>query len=346
MAVFALNRQETLKPGVYPFDPYRHLRQVADLVSTVFAADLDAESRSALREVRAVGWLSPVLGRLLSATFLGEFVSGFVWIEDGRILGNLTLQQYDLSGMRWRISNVAVAAGHRGRGIGRSLMLAGLSEIAQRGGSWALLQVRPDNVPARRLYESLGFTAVCLDGVWRLPARPASPPRPPIPLQRLPALDWRPRFELAQAAQTQLAGWASPVPQAAYRVGLWQAWGDLVADWLGFYRVQRWGMPSRSAGATDGAGIQLDGLIEVQAHAWGDGHRLRMAVRPQARGQLERPLLSQGLCALAEAPCAPVVIEHSGDHAEAVAALEWAGFRLQRMLLTMRRPITPADALL
>ncbi len=346
MAVFALNRRETLKPGVYPFNPYKHLRQVAELVGAVFAADLDAESRGALREVRTIGWLSPVLGRLLSATFLGEFVSGFVWIENGRVLGNLTLQQYDLSGTRWRISNVAVAPEHRGRGIGRSLMLAGLSEIAQRGGSWALLQVRTDNLPARRLYQSLGFTDVCQDGLWRLPVRPINPPQPEIALQRLSALDWQPRFDLAQAAQTQSASWVSPVTPDAYRIGLWQAWADLIADRLGLYRIQRWGVPAKSAWPSPKSAGRLDGLIEVRAHAFGEAHRLRLAVRPQARGQLERALLNQGLCALAEAPSAAVVIEHSGDHAEAVAALEWAGFRPQRMLLTMRRPITPADALL
>ena len=341
MAVFALNRRETLAPGVYPFNPRKHLRQVADLVSDVFGAELDEESRSSLQEVQAVSWLSPVLGGLLSTSFLGEFVGGYVWVEGGRVLGNLTLQRNDYSGTRWRISNVAVAAGHRGRGIARSMMLSGLSEIAQQGGSWALLQVRTDNQPARRLYSSLGFADVCQDGIWKLPARPADgsnrQPASDVELHRLPALAWRARFELAQAAQTQLASWVNPVALEAYQNDPLQALGEVVSGWLGLYRVQRWGVQSRG---------RLDGAVEVHASVFGDAHRLRLMVRPEARGRLERALVNQSLRALADAPSAPVIIEHSGDHVEGVAALEAAGFRAQRVLLTMRRPIVPTDALL
>lgn len=339
MAAIALKRCETLKPGVYPFNPRKHLRQVADLVSDVFAAELDLEGRYALQEVRAVSWLSPLLGQLLSSSLLGEFVGGYVWVEDGRVLGNLTLQRCDYGGVRWRISNVAVAPEHRGQGIGRALMLAGLNEIAHQGGTWALLQVRVENTPARRLYQSLGFTPVCQDGIWRLPARPAAPPAPELPLTPMSALAWRSRFELAQAAQTPLASWVNPVAVEAYRSDLFQAAGEILAAWLGLYRVQRWA-------AIEATTDRLAGVVEVWANLLGDAHRLRLAVRPEARGRLEQALVQQGLAALAPAPCAPVVVEHSGDHAEAVAALEAAGFRAERILMTMRRQIVPTDALL
>ena len=339
MAAIALRQRETLEPGVYPFNPRKHLRQVAELVGDVFAAEMDLEGRYALQEMRAVSWLSPLFGQMLSSTLLGEFVGGYVWVEDGRVLGNLTLQRSDYSGTRWRISNVAVAPERRGQGIARALMLAGLSEIAQQGGAWALLQVRLGNTPARRLYQSLGFTDVCQDGIWRLAARPAAPARPDLTLRPLSPRAWRGRFELAQAAQTPLASWVSPVAVEAYQTDLLQAAGEVLAGWLGLYRVQRWG-------ATDAAAQRLDGAVEVWANLLGDVHRLRLAVRPEARGHLEQALVQQGLVALATAPCAPVIVEHSGDHAEAVAALEAAGFRAERVLITMRRQITPTDALL
>ncbi len=337
MAIFALHRRQSLEPGIYPFEPHRHLRQVAELVGEAFASELDAEGRSLLRELHMVGRLGPLLGGLLSSSILGEFVSGFVWIEGDRVLGNLTLQRLDWNGSRWRISNVAVAAAHRGRGIGRSLVLAGLSEIAQRGGSWAILQVRLDNMPARRLYESLGFTAVCQDGIWKLATRPSYMPAANVPLQPLAALAWRPRFELAQAAQSNLATWIAPIAAEAYRVGLLQAAGEALGTWLGFQRVQRWGAFTND---------RLMGIVEVWTTVFDDVYRLRLAVRPAARGRLEQALIAQGLRALTAQPPAPVVIEHSGDHVEAVAALEAFGFKPQRVLLTMRRPITPEDALL
>lgn len=337
MAVFALHRRQSGEPGVYPFEPQRHLRQVAELVSEAFAGELDAEGRGVLREMRVIGRLSPVLGGVLSASVLGEFVGGYVWVEEGRVLGNLTLQRLDWGGTRWRISNVAVAAAHRGRGIGRSLMLAGLNEIAHMGGTWAILQVRTDNVPARRLYESLGFTAVSQDGVWKLATRPRWVPAADAPLQPLPALAWRPRFALAQAAQSESAAWVAPVPAEAYRIGLYEAAGELLGAWLGLYRVQRWGV------SADGL---LVGMVEAWAAAFSATYRLRLAVRPEARGRLEHALLAQGLRCLADQPPGPVVVEHSGDHREAVAALEAFGFKPQRILLTMRRPVTAEDALL
>lgn len=339
MAVFSLSRHESPEPGVYPFDPAKHLRQVADLVSAVFADELDGEGRSALKEMQVVGRLSPILGGMLGATFLGDLVGGYVWIEGGQVLGNVTVQRVDIGGTRWRISNVAVAPEQRGRGIGRSLLLSSLSEIARQGGSWAILQVRVDNPSARHLYESLGFSPVCTDGVWKLPALPASRPGAALdgPLEPLPALDWRDRLDLAQAAQAPLAHWLGPIDQAHYEVGLLRWAGEAFGNWTSLHRVQRWGLHQ---------GNILLGAIETRASGIGEAHRLRFSVRPEARGRLESLLVGQGLRSLAAAAPAPIIAEQSADHAEGVAALEAAGFRPQRVLLSMRRQIIPADALL
>ena len=229
MGVFTLSRAESAEPGIYPFDPHKHLRQVAELVSAVFAQELDAEGRNALYEMQMVGRFGPLLGGLFGASLFTDFVAGYVWVERGEVLGNATLQRIDYGGMRWRISNVAVTPEHRGRGIARSLMLSCLSEIAQQGGAWAVLQVRIDNPPARKLYESLGFTDVYQEGIWRLAGLSRRPSTPDTrwPLELLPATAWRERFELAQAAQTSLADWIGPIQKAEYEVGLLQAWGKL-----------------------------------------------------------------------------------------------------------------------
>ena len=339
MAVFSLSRNESLEPGVYPFDPRKHMRQVAELVGAVFVDELDSDGRSMLQEMQTVGRISPLLGGLMGSGFLGDFVGGFVWIEGERVVGNVTLQRVDFGGTRWRISNVAVVPEHRSRGIGRSLMLSSLSAIAQQGGAWALLQVRVDNLPAKRLYASLGFTEVCQEGIWKLSRLPDRLPAPAtdVAFQPLPALAWHSRFELAQAGQTQLAQWLAPVEPAQYQVGVLQGLGEAIGDWTGLHRVQRWGVQTN--------GI-LMGAVETFTSALGNSHKLRLLVAPEARGRLEEDLVRQGLRTLADAPSTPTVAEHSGDHVAGVAALEAAGFRPQRVLLTMRRPIIPADALL
>lgn len=339
MGVLTLTRSEARRDGLHPFDPRHHMRGVAELVGSVFADELDANGRSLLREMQLVGRFSPILGGVLSLAFFEDFVSGFVWLEEGRVVGNVTLQPWGphADGTRWRISNVAVAPRFRRRGIGQRLMLAALGEIARRSGTWAVLQVRTDNTAAYRLYEKLGFTDVCRDGLWRLAALPdrLPPLDVSVGLRRLRATNWRARLELAQACQSDLALWASTLNQADYVVG----WGRAMADWLssaiGLYRIERWGS------STDG---RLDGAVEAWVSGTGRAHRLRFAVRPAARGRLEAALVTQGLHAMRFGPRRPILAEHSGDHTEGVAALQAAGFQPQRVLLTMRRMIVPADA--
>jgi ribosomal-protein-alanine N-acetyltransferase len=56
-----------------------------------------------------------------------------------------------------QILSVAVRPAARGLGLGRALVLAGLEHLKAVGASSVKLEVRPDNMPARRTYESLGF---------------------------------------------------------------------------------------------------------------------------------------------------------------------------------------------
>jgi [ribosomal protein S18]-alanine N-acetyltransferase len=57
------------------------------------------------------------------------------------------------------ILNVAVRPESRGRGIGRLLVEAALSDLRSRGAAFVALEVRPSNRAALSLYESLGFVA-------------------------------------------------------------------------------------------------------------------------------------------------------------------------------------------
>jgi ribosomal protein S18 acetylase RimI-like enzyme len=52
---------------------------------------------------------------------------------------------------------IAVRDGHRGRGVGRALMLAAGERARQDGLSGLSLSVEDENVGAKRLYESLGY---------------------------------------------------------------------------------------------------------------------------------------------------------------------------------------------
>lgn len=52
---------------------------------------------------------------------------------------------------------MGVTAGARRQGLGRALVAAGLARLEAAGVARVLLEVRPSNLPARHLYEGLGF---------------------------------------------------------------------------------------------------------------------------------------------------------------------------------------------
>lgn len=65
-----------------------------------------------------------------------------------------------------------------GRGLGRSLMLAGLDRMRDRGCTTAALYVEADNVPAVSLYRSLGFSDHTIDVQYLLDEPTAPSIRP------------------------------------------------------------------------------------------------------------------------------------------------------------------------
>jgi ribosomal-protein-alanine N-acetyltransferase len=55
------------------------------------------------------------------------------------------------------ILSIAVAPGHRGRGLSHNLLLTHLGHLAGRGVRAVFLEVEENNQPARRLYQWAGF---------------------------------------------------------------------------------------------------------------------------------------------------------------------------------------------
>jgi mycothiol synthase len=62
---------------------------------------------------------------------------------------------------------VGVDPAEQGSGLGRALTLAGLRHLRDLGIAQAMLYVDEDNVPAIRMYESLGFTRATVDAMYR-----------------------------------------------------------------------------------------------------------------------------------------------------------------------------------
>jgi ribosomal protein S18 acetylase RimI-like enzyme len=78
--------------------------------------------------------------------------------ESGRVIAEaLLLRRKTAAGLCGRIYSIAVAPGHRGRGVGRTLMQKCLDALDADGVSRVYLEVSVENAPAIRLYESFGF---------------------------------------------------------------------------------------------------------------------------------------------------------------------------------------------
>jgi mycothiol synthase len=104
------------------------------------------------------GWTLPTLtAREREAWFDPD---GFrLYDPDGELLGFCwTKLHRSFDPVVGEIYVIAVDPSAHGRGLGRELTLAGLDSIAARGVSTGMLYVDADNVAARKLYESLGFT--------------------------------------------------------------------------------------------------------------------------------------------------------------------------------------------
>jgi [ribosomal protein S18]-alanine N-acetyltransferase len=58
------------------------------------------------------------------------------------------------------ILSIAVAPGHRGRGLSRNLLMTHLGHLAGRGVRTIFLEVEENNQAARRLYDGAGFAVI------------------------------------------------------------------------------------------------------------------------------------------------------------------------------------------
>lgn len=325
MATTGLLARRQPVTGLRPVNPRTDLVDIANLVEVCFAPTLDAGGRSALQEMRALGraggipWLLARLGRALPP------LDGFVWLERGQLVGNVTLTPAEHGG-GWVIANVAVLPSFRRRGIARRLMEAALDYVARRN-SFALLQVEADNAAARALYASLGFREQRTFTLWRCPPYT----RPLLLDAPLPAL--RPLVMADVSAVTALAarvrpnergglGWLRPVSPAAFRPARFAA----LRYAFGGLRTDTWIVPD------DGGCVVA--AVRLETRIGGLACSFDALIAPERAGQLETSLISLVLRRLVGRERA-VVTEHPSDDEAMSAALRQHLFRPERTLVHM-----------
>jgi ribosomal protein S18 acetylase RimI-like enzyme len=171
-------------PNMRPISMFRDLPAVADLIELCFADSMDRDGRRYIADMRRA---SRDNGFLQWASTMTETASlpltGFVWEENGRIVGNASLIPFRDKGKRiYLIANIAVHPDFRRRGIGRKLTQRAMQCGWDKRSSALWLHVRDDNPGAIKLYTDLGFRAVARRTNWT--AKPDSLlPRPETDIQ-------------------------------------------------------------------------------------------------------------------------------------------------------------------
>jgi len=251
---------------------------------------------------------------------LGDLFSGYVWGEEKRVVGNVTLSR---SRGGYLVSNLAVHPGYRGRGIARRLMEAAMERVEKRGAPWVALEVRRDNRAAKGLYEKLGFVRVDAWTEMRLVGPPAFILREGPAVRELEPTGWREGYRLWKEAlprETRLLG---------VREGLKPDLGQGLLAWL-------WGLLGRRGYRWVAGGSMLTLRL-----SWAGPYRLAMVVHGEERGQVEEGLLAKAFSILRTRPPRGAVARIYPSYLETVGVLERCGFieerTLERMILRVGR---------
>lgn len=213
-------------PHLRPFDVGRDLNAVARLVEACFADTLDADGRryvqqmhDAARNPRYLRWAASV------ADHVPMPLTGYIWEEGGRLVGNLNLIPFSNRGKRgYLIANVAVDPAYRRRGIARALTHAALEHARKRAAATVWLHVREENLPALALYLSIGFREHARRTTWEGSAlqgeAQAAPDLPGVTLVPGQARFWSQQRQWLQRLYPPELTWHLPFHLNALRPGL------------------------------------------------------------------------------------------------------------------------------
>lgn len=319
--------------GPRPINLSRDTRQILELLDLSFGRWYGSQGRRVFYDRLSLGQVNPLALRLNMMT--SGFVPGFVWEENGRIVGNLTLLGSEVFG-RYLIANVAVHPDYRRRGIARALLQEALDHIIGWGGRTVMLQVENDNDPAITLYRTSGFHILGTMNRWQ--ASPSNLRYVPIQansvgqLRALGQRDWRAAYHLDRAIVHPDLNWPAPPSPDFYQTGLWRS----LVDFLNGRKSTAWVAEMRSGAKGN---HELIGLVSISSE-WGRPTWLRIRVDPTWQEEVEPPLLNIAIKHLKRIRGGTVRMNHPADDQLANQLLSNANFRIQRSLTVMTLDLT------
>ena len=310
--------------GLRPFDARHDLGALADLIETSFAEQLDQAGRqmvAGMRLLSRLGWLGWLLSRWLLPPAANPI--GYVWEQDGQVVGNASLMPVRNYGRRWVMANVAVQPRYRRHGIGSRLVGAAIETARERGARQVILQVDQENQAAQSMYGQFGFKLLTDRSTWFRPRGLAPTHTTEDTRARVREDDeWQDQFTLASRLHPEGLIWPFPTVASIFRPrGL--------AGWTGAASYLHWVWRTAE---------NLEASLSLRPGVEPGIQRLVLVASPAARDLAEGALLDCVLARPASKRTAFVI-----DYPTGVAgpAFSERGFIERRQLRWMGLELTP-----
>lgn len=319
--------QHGSKNGPRPLNIRRDFRQVLELLDLAFGPILDANGRRIIDSRANLQYQMPYLMRLNLTN--KSLLPGFVWEEDGRIVGNVSLVQSEVPG-RCLVANVAVHPKYRRRGIARILMQESIDHIHSHYGKEIMLQVETSNEAAIQLYQNLGFLNIGTINRWettsvRMRNLPVGDRG--YEVRPLDSRDWAAAYHLDRTCLTPNLNWPAPKARDHFKTGFWR-W---ISNLLNGRKMEAWII---AAPSEQDRKQQLVGMASINSE-WGRPHNLELRVLPAWQGKIERPLLSKVIRRLRYLRGTNILIDHIAGDETINDLLQEANFSTRRKLTFM-----------
>jgi GNAT superfamily N-acetyltransferase len=233
--ITTLTTVPTSTPGrIRPLNILRDLPSVADLVELCFSSTLDPEGRSYIDQMRRNGRDSSFLNwapRVIETVSLP--LSGFVWEDNGRVVGNVSLIPFFKRGQKiYLVANVATHPEYRRQGIARELTTAAMQRAREKYAQSIWLHVRADNPGAIQLYRELGFVERSRRTSWQAISGTTPPgnEQANIRIVPRPARDWAVQRGWLARAYPETLDWYQPQGWGILKPGIVNGIYRLIAD--------------------------------------------------------------------------------------------------------------------
>jgi len=224
MSSITLSARATPHPNLRPLSVLRDLPAVADLIEICFSNTMDNDGKRYVQDMRRAGNDNSFIqwaNRAAESTSLP--LSGYVWEENGRIVGNASLIPFRHKKEHiYLIANIATHPDYRRKGIARTLTERSMQHAHEKKVDNIWLHVREDNTGAIDLYTKLGFVERARRTSWQASTDSYAPTlQTDITITSRDPNDWPTQLNWLSRLYPDLLSWHRNWIFTSLRPGLW-----------------------------------------------------------------------------------------------------------------------------